>query len=292
MAGNSQTSPYVTVAGCVVRALVKASHPEPAVAVTAVTALLAWGVGHRSGRHRARSRAAVAGQPTRDRLGQRLARRRPRPGGRPHRQAGRHGRDRPSYGRHLRRRWPRWPASCLALFLGRPAGASDDLGAGVRPALRLAAEAHRAVRRCRTRSRSACCPAFVVTVAAGLAGARRSGWSRPARCSGAGAHFANVLPDLDDDARTGVRGLPHRLGAARSAVAAAGLLLAATVTLVFGPPGAAVVGRHRRDRARPSWCCRSGGTPAGARPPGCPAGRGLPGGDGGGAHRRRPARDS
>jgi heme o synthase len=58
---------------------------------------------------------------------------------------------------------------------------------------------------------------------------------------GAGAHFANVLPDLDDDVRTGVRGLPHRVGPAWSRAAAAGLLLAATVTLVFGPPG------------RPSW---------------------------------------
>jgi len=54
---------------------------------------------------------------------------------------------------------------------------------------------------------------------------------------GAGAHFANVLPDLDDDARTGVRGLPHRIGPVWSRAAAAGLLLAATVTLVFGPPG-------------------------------------------------------
>ncbi|WBC12838.1 UbiA family prenyltransferase [Micromonospora sp. WMMA1998] len=54
---------------------------------------------------------------------------------------------------------------------------------------------------------------------------------------GAGAHFANVLPDLADDARTGVRGLPHRLGSGGSRLAAAGLLLAATVALVFGPPG-------------------------------------------------------
>ncbi|MFG2110618.1 UbiA family prenyltransferase [Micromonospora chersina] len=54
---------------------------------------------------------------------------------------------------------------------------------------------------------------------------------------GAGAHFANVLPDLADDARTGVRGLPHRLGSAGSRAAAAGLLLAATVALVLGPPG-------------------------------------------------------
>ena len=30
---------------------------------------------------------------------------------------------------------------------------------------------------------------------------------------GTAVHFTNVLADLDDDARTGVRGLPHRLGA-------------------------------------------------------------------------------
>jgi heme o synthase len=54
---------------------------------------------------------------------------------------------------------------------------------------------------------------------------------------GGGAHFANVLPDLADDAATGVRGLPHLIGAAWSQVAAAGLLLAATLTLVFGPAG-------------------------------------------------------
>jgi protoheme IX farnesyltransferase len=54
---------------------------------------------------------------------------------------------------------------------------------------------------------------------------------------GGGAHFANVLPDLADDAATGVVGLPHRIGATGSQLAAAGLLLAATLTLVFGPPG-------------------------------------------------------
>jgi len=54
---------------------------------------------------------------------------------------------------------------------------------------------------------------------------------------GSGAHFANVIPDLADDAATGVRGLPHRLGAAGSAVAAAALLGLASVTLAFGPPG-------------------------------------------------------
>lgn len=55
---------------------------------------------------------------------------------------------------------------------------------------------------------------------------------------GGGAHFANVLPDLDDDARTGVRGLPHRLGPGRARLVAVTLLVAATLVLVFGPPGA------------------------------------------------------
>ncbi len=55
---------------------------------------------------------------------------------------------------------------------------------------------------------------------------------------GAGAHFANALPDLDDDLRTGVRGLPHRLGPAVSGWAAGLLLLTASVLLAVGPPGA------------------------------------------------------
>lgn len=52
---------------------------------------------------------------------------------------------------------------------------------------------------------------------------------------GGGAHFANVLPDLDDDVRTGVRGLPHRLGRGPSTIVAATALLAATGVLAFGP---------------------------------------------------------
>jgi 4-hydroxybenzoate polyprenyltransferase len=57
---------------------------------------------------------------------------------------------------------------------------------------------------------------------------------------GAGAHVANVLPDLEDDARTAVRGLPHRLGRRSSAVLAPVLLVAATLVVVVGPgrPGA------------------------------------------------------
>jgi 4-hydroxybenzoate polyprenyltransferase len=54
---------------------------------------------------------------------------------------------------------------------------------------------------------------------------------------GVGAHLCNVLPDLEEDLAQGVRGLPHRLGRRRSAACAAGLLLAAVVLLAVGPPG-------------------------------------------------------
>jgi len=56
---------------------------------------------------------------------------------------------------------------------------------------------------------------------------------------GSAAHFANALPDLADDAATGVRGLPHRLGAAACRLVAAVLLLAASAVLALGPKGPA-----------------------------------------------------
>jgi 4-hydroxybenzoate polyprenyltransferase len=55
---------------------------------------------------------------------------------------------------------------------------------------------------------------------------------------GAAAHLANVAPDLEDDLATGVRGLPHRLGPRVSAVACALLLGGASIVLVAGPDGA------------------------------------------------------
>jgi 4-hydroxybenzoate polyprenyltransferase len=52
---------------------------------------------------------------------------------------------------------------------------------------------------------------------------------------GTGAHFLNVVPDVDDDLEAGIRGLPQRLGAARSAVAGGVLLAAAVVVVTVGP---------------------------------------------------------
>ena len=56
---------------------------------------------------------------------------------------------------------------------------------------------------------------------------------------GAAAHFLNTLPDLADDAATGIRGLPHRIGGPRSQGVATSLLMGATVVIVLGPPGPA-----------------------------------------------------
>jgi 4-hydroxybenzoate polyprenyltransferase len=71
-------------------------------------------------------------------------------------------------------------------------------------------------------------PRLAITVAAALLGL--------------GAHFLNVLPDLADDARSGVRGLPQRVAARFGAPAARGvaltLLLGASVLLlVAASPG-------------------------------------------------------
>lgn len=55
---------------------------------------------------------------------------------------------------------------------------------------------------------------------------------------GAGAHFTNVLPDIDTDLAADVRGLPQRLGVRRSRVCAAVALLGASTVLLLGPAGA------------------------------------------------------
>lgn len=52
---------------------------------------------------------------------------------------------------------------------------------------------------------------------------------------GVSAHFANVLPDLRDDAATGIRGLPHRVGRRVTGLIIAGALAGASIALVLGP---------------------------------------------------------
>lgn len=62
-----------------------------------------------------------------------------------------------------------------------------------------------------------------------------AGWAWIAGAAlGAAVHLTNVLPDLDDDARTGIRGLPHRLGPRASAIIAALAVLAGAAAVLLG----------------------------------------------------------
>jgi 4-hydroxybenzoate polyprenyltransferase len=62
------------------------------------------------------------------------------------------------------------------------------------------------------------------------------GWAvAGAALLGVSAHLGNALPDLDDDHRTGVRGLPHHLDARGSLLLAAVLSALATTIIVLGP---------------------------------------------------------
>lgn len=53
---------------------------------------------------------------------------------------------------------------------------------------------------------------------------------------GVGAHLTNVVPDLTDDAATGVRGLPHRLGARASVVLSAAAFVAGVALVLVDSP--------------------------------------------------------
>ncbi|MEV0805589.1 UbiA family prenyltransferase [Micromonospora sp. NPDC050200] len=213
--------------------LVRASHPEPSAAVTAVAGLLAWGAGHPPSGVAAVAATVLASQLavgwTNDVL-----------------DAGRDaavGRtDKPVAAGTVRRRTVALAAVLAALATPLLALATNPTAAlwatiGLASALLYDWPLKSTPVSVLPYAVSfGSLPAFVVLALPGEPAP--PAWLVAAAASlGAGAHFANVLPDLADDARTGVRGLPHRLGPAGSRVAAAGLLLAATVTLVAGPPG-------------------------------------------------------
>ncbi|THA30725.1 hypothetical protein E6R18_19335 [Streptomyces sp. A1277] len=54
---------------------------------------------------------------------------------------------------------------------------------------------------------------------------------------GVAAHLADVLPDIEDDLRGGVRGLPQRLGTTTTRLLLPVPLVAASAVLALGPPG-------------------------------------------------------
>lgn len=87
----------------------------------------------------------------------------------------------------------------------------------------------------------------LLPVVAATAASRPAPWvlAVSAGVLGAAAHFANTVPDAAADSRTGVRGLPQRLGPRVSGwVAGAGVVTACALLLAGAPegmPGGAVV---------------------------------------------------
>lgn len=214
-------------------ALLRAAHIEPCVAVTAVTTLLALGLGL-GGRAALVATAALSGQLAVGWHNDWLDAERDRAAGR---------RDKPvATGtvsvRVLRALVP--PALLCALALSLPLG----IGALGWHALGLAAGLlHNGAFKATAVSvlpwlvAFAALPAFAWAAAGGQA----PWWAMTAGALlGGGAHFTNTLPDLEVDARTDVRGLPHRLGASGS-IRVAALLLGA---------GAVVVAAATAERSR------------------------------------------
>ena len=84
--------------------------------------------------------------------------------------------------------------------------------------------------------------AFGMLPAIATLSASPPGWPQPwALAAGAligvAAHLANALPDLLEDVATGVRGMPHRLGAKVTALSGAAILLVASGVILFGSGG-------------------------------------------------------
>lgn len=211
--------------------LLGAAHPEPAAAVTVVAGLLAVAVGHRPGGAALVTATVAASQLATGWANDAVDAGRDAAVGRT---------GKPVVSGAVSRRTVAVAAALAAtatVLLALPTGAAPAALAagGLASALAYNWPVKRTVFSPLPYAVSfAALPAFVVTAA----GTAVPWWLVTAGALlGAGAHFANVLPDLADDAATGVRGLPHRLGGPAATAVAAGLLLAATVVLVVGPPG-------------------------------------------------------
>lgn len=214
--------------------LARACHPGPTVAVTAITALLAWSVGHGLGRGALVTAAVGAGQLGIGWSNDLLDAARDRQVGR---------RDKPVALGQLSRGILRVAvvvsvAACvvLSLLCGWASGLVHLLllvGSGWAYNLGL---------KRMVLSPVAYAVAFgalpaVVTLALRPAEVPPVWMMVTGALLGVGAHLLNALPDLEDDETTGVRGLPHRLGRDRVRLLAPLVLTTASAVTVWGPPG-------------------------------------------------------
>jgi len=216
-----------------VGALVRATHPQPTLAVTAGAAALALATG-RDGRGVAVVAVTV--------LASQLAVGWHNDWLDAERDAAAHRPDKPLVRGEVSRRLVGWAAAVaavatvpLALLSGFPAGLVAAVGLGSALAYNWPLK-FTVVSPLPYIVSFGALPAFVVL---GRPDAGSPPWWLVAAGAtlGAGAHFANVLPDLDDDLRQGVRGLPQRLGRSASTAVAAVLVIAVSALLTFGPAG-------------------------------------------------------
>ncbi|MFD3548347.1 UbiA family prenyltransferase [Streptomyces sp. NPDC058655] len=219
--------------GRAARGLLAACHPVPAAAVTLLAAALAAAVGHGPRGAAVCVAAVAAGQLSVGWSNDRADLHRDRAAGRP---------DKPLAAGTVR------PvavsrAAALALLACVPLSLAAGAVAGAVHLTAVAAGWAYNLRLKRTAvSWLPYAVAFGLLPAFATLGLPGAPWPPPwltagAALLGAGAHFANVLPDIEDDLATGVVGLPQRLGA-RSATTVAGLLvLTSAAALVAGPPG-------------------------------------------------------
>ncbi|MFF7632916.1 UbiA family prenyltransferase [Kitasatospora sp. NPDC008050] len=216
-----------------VRGLLAASHAAPSIAVTAVITALAAASGRGVAGSVLVASAVLAGQLSVGWCNDRIDLRRDLATGRG---------DKPLVAGTVRPRVVAVAAGC-ALALCVPLSLAGGLAAGAAHLVGVAAAWSYNLRlKCTAMSwlpyavAFGLLPAFVTLALPGHPWP--AGWVMAAGALlGTGAHVTNVLPDIDDDLRTGIRGLPQRLGPRRARVLAGVLLLAGAIVLVLGPTG-------------------------------------------------------
>ncbi|MHB8340914.1 MAG: UbiA family prenyltransferase [Mycobacteriales bacterium] len=211
--------------------LLRASHPEPVFAVTVVTTALATQAGRSASGLAGVAAAVLAGQLSVGWCNDWCDRDRDRRAGRPDKPVARGEVAAPlvlgaavtalalAVALSL---WSGWRAALVhAAALGLAWGYNLGLKATVASVLPYAAA-------------FGALPAFVTLGLAGHPGP--PAWAVAAGALlGAGAHFANTLPDIAADLAAGVRGLPQRVGPTGSGAAATALLIAALLVVTLGP---------------------------------------------------------
>lgn len=222
--------PYPDLMASTLTALLKSTHPGPSVAVSAITAVLAIGVGWEAWRVAVIGCAMLVGQASVGLSNDWIDADRDRAVGRT---------DKPVATGAVSARVARDAAigcAIVAVALTIPLGWAATLAHVIFIASAWSYNLG-------LKNSAASVLPYVVSfgmlpLVVTLAGSRpglASPWALLAGATlGIAAHFANVLPDLDDDRATGIRGLPHRLGLRATGAVIGSSLAIAAAAIVFG----------------------------------------------------------